>query len=542
VARVEGKTYICTKEKYDAVPHVAEGVEGHLAKWLGIDQLATELGSRMPGCMKGRTMYVIPFSMGPLTSPLAKYCIELTDSLYVMINMIIMTRVTTEVFAAIEKANGEFVRAVHSIGCPLPVTRKLVNNWPCNPPKTIITHIPEKRTIVSFGSGYGGNSLLGKKCLALRIAGKIAYDEGWMAEHMLIMSVTNPKGKEFFVTAAFPSACGKTNLAMLESVLPGYTIKTIGDDIAWMKFNDKGELRAINPEFGYFGVAPGTNFKSNPNAMRMIMNNTLFTNVATTASGDVYWQGREKEMDASEDITTWMGEKFKIGQAGVPAHPNSRFTAPVRECPCLHPKWNDPEGVPISAIIFGGRRPEGVPLVIEARSWAQGVTLGASVKSEATAAAEFKNKQIMHDPMAMRPFFGYNAGKYFQHWLDMEKPGRKMPKIFHVNWFRQKDGKFLWPGYCENVRVLDWITRRTEGEDIAVDTPIGLLPKKGSMNMENLPEPVDWDELFSLPKDYWLADVAESRKYFQDQVGSDMPKKVMEQVDELEERLKKYFA
>jgi phosphoenolpyruvate carboxykinase (GTP) len=540
VARVEGKTFICTKERYDAVPHVAEGVQGHLAKWLGLPDLAKELDTRMPGCMAGRTMYVIPFSMGPLTSPLAKYCIELTDSLYVMINMMIMTRVSTEVFAAIEKHNGEFVRAVHSVGCPMPVTKKLVNQWPCNPEKTVITHIPEKRTIVSYGSGYGGNSLLGKKCLALRIAGKIAYDEGWMAEHMLIMSVTNPKGKEFFVTAAFPSACGKTNLAMLESVLPGYTIKTIGDDIAWMKFNEKGELRAINPEFGYFGVAPGTNFKSNPNAMRMIQHNTLFTNVALTASGDVYWQGRESEVDHNEDITTWMGEKWKIGQPGQPAHPNSRFTAPVRECTCLHPAWNDPEGVPISAIIFGGRRPEGVPLVIESRSWAQGVLLGAAVKSEATAAAEFKNKEVMHDPMAMRPFFGYNAGKYFQHWLDLEKPGRKMPKIFHVNWFRQKAGKFLWPGYCENVRVLDWITRRTEGEDIAVDTPVGLLPKKGSMNMDNLPGgEVDWDELFSLPKDYWTADVAETRKYFHDQVGSDMPKKVLEQLDDMEARFQK---
>jgi len=425
------------------------------------------------------------------------------------------------------------------MGCPRPWRRKVVNHWPCNPEKVLLAHFPEERKIKSFGSGYGGNSLLGKKCFALRIASNIARDEGWMAEHMLIMGVTNPAGKEYFIAAAFPSACGKTNMAMLNPSLPGWKVRCVGDDIAWMKFNDKGELRGINPEYGFFGVAPGTNWETNPNAMACCQKNTIFTNVGKRADGGYFWEGLESELPDDMEVTTWLNEKWKKGMPGKAAHPNSRFTAPASQCPIIHPKWEDPEGVPISALIFGGRRPEGVPLVFETLSWAHGVMVGAAVKSETTAAAEFKGKSIMHDPMAMRPFMGYNFGHYLQHWLDLNKPGRQMPKIFHVNWFRLGDkGQYLWPGFGDNIRVIDWMCRRLEGEDIADLTAIGYVPKKDTINISGIEDQVHWDELFSLPKDYWVNDIAETRKFLELEVGQDLPPVIEKELVEQMARIK----
>nr|KAG5712694.1 hypothetical protein BaRGS_029749 [Batillaria attramentaria] len=538
VARVESKTFICTDDKYETVPHVREGVAGILGHWLSPEEMKKELNDRFPGCMAGRMMYVIPFSMGPVGSPLSKIGVQVTDSNYVLLCMRIMTRVTPKVWDVL--GEGEFVKCIHSMGCPRPVPRKVKNHWPCNPEKVLITHFPAERKIKSFGSGYGGNSLLGKKCFALRIASVIARDEGWLAEHMLISGITPPWGEEMFIAAAFPSACGKTNLAMIQPPLPGYKVQVIGDDIAWMRFNKKGELRGINPEAGFFGVAPGTNMKTNPNAMLSMQENSIFTNVAETADGGVFWEGLEDEVPKGIAMVDWLGKPYALGMGGGPAaHPNARFTCPASQCPTIHPKWEDPEGVPISAIIFGGRRPKGVPLVFEAKSWEHGVMVGACVKSEATAAAEFKGKKIMHDPMAMRPFMGYNFGRYLEHWLSMPKPGRKMPKIFHVNWFRtDENGKFLWPGFGENIRVLDWILRRCKGDDsICVDSPIGLLPKPGTINMEGLGD-VNEKELFSLPKHYWLDDTQESRRFLEDQVGSDTPPIIFQLLDQQEAAFK----
>lgn len=537
VARVESRTWICSENKYDIVPHVAENVKGMLGQWISPEDLSSALTERMSGCMAGRLMYVIPFSMGPIGSPLSKLGVQVTDSNYVVLCMRTMTRVSPKVWDEIHKVN-EFVRCVHSMGSPRPAVRQVINHWPCNPEKTIITHIPEDRTIVSYGSGYGGNSLLGKKCFALRIAGSIAYKEGWMAEHMLIMSVTNPAGVERFIAAAFPSACGKTNMAMLEPSLPGWKIQCVGDDIAWMRFDENGVLRAINPEAGFFGVAPGTNKKTNPNALATCMENTIFTNIAETADGHFYWEGLEDEYSPDTEIITWLGHKVKLSDNShdPKAHPNSRFCCPAKQCPSIHPAWEDPNGVPISAIIFGGRRPEGIPLVMEAFDWKHGVMLGAALKSEATAAAEFKGKVIMHDPMAMRPFVGYNFGKYLQHWLDLETPERQMPKIFHVNWFRlDQNGKFVWPGFGDNIRVIDWILRRCNNEDIGVQCPLGLLPKKGTINMDGLN--TDWDSIFSLPKDYLLEDVDETSKYLEDQVGQDLPQTIRDCIKQQKERI-----
>jgi phosphoenolpyruvate carboxykinase (GTP) len=538
VARVEGKTWIVTPDKYETVTHTPEGIDPIMGHWMSPSDFSNELDERFPGCMAGRMMYVIPFSMGPIGSPLSKVGIQVTDSNYVVLCMRIMTRVSPAVWDAL--GDGDFVRCIHSVGLPRPVKQKVLNHWPCNPERVIITHRPSEREIWSFGSGYGGNSLLGKKCFALRIANAIARDEGWMAEHMLIMSVTSPQGKERFIAAAFPSACGKTNMAMLEPTLPGWKIRCVGDDIAWMRFDKDGQLVGINPEFGFFGVAPGTSHKTNPIAMETIKKNSIFTNVAETADGGFFWEGLEEEIeDKNVEITSWLNEKWKIGQPGKAAHPNSRFTAPASQCPIIHPKWEDPNGVPIDAIIFGGRRPEGVPLVFESFSWPHGIFVGACVKSEATAAAEFTGKSIMHDPMAMRPFMGYNFGKYLQHWLDLARPPHKVPKIFHVNWFRKdKQGKFLWPGYGDNIRVLDWVCRRLDGEDIGVDSAIGILPKKGSINLEGLGA-INWDELFSLPKDYWTDDAKEVRQFFEQQVGPDLPEPVRAEMDQQEERINK---
>ncbi|VDL97614.1 unnamed protein product [Schistocephalus solidus] len=487
VARVESKTFICTKDKYKTVPHVKEGVKGILGQWISPEDMDAYSKDRYPGCMAGRIMYVIPYSMGPIGSPLAKYGVQLTDSSYVVLCMRIMTRVSPLVLEIIREQK-EFVRCVHSIGLPLPYSGKIINNWPCNPEKTMIAHIPDERIILSFGSGYGGNSLLGKKCFALRIAGRIAYDEGWMAEHMLVMSVTNPKNEEKFVCAAFPSACGKTNMAMLTPSLPGWKIQC----------------------------------------------NSVFTNVAETEDGRFFWEGLEEEYDPNTKITTWLGEKTTVGATTqtAKAHPNSRFCCPASQCPIIHPHWEDPKGVPVSALIFGGRRPEGIPLVYQAFNWSHGVMIGAQVKSENQSSITFSSKvqisacfsgrQVMHDPMAMRPFMGYNFGKYLEHWLSMEKPNRKMPKIFHVNWFRlDKNGRFAWPGYGENIRVIDWILRRCAGENCAVESALGYLPSKGSINMSGLN--VDWDAIFHLPKEYLLEDIEETTKFLDEQVGVDLP-------------------
>lgn len=537
VARVESKTFICTPDRYESVPHVREGIEGTLGHWMGPEDMAVELNDRFPGCMNGRMMYVIPFSMGPIGSPMSKIGVQVTDSNYVLLSMRIMTRVDPKVWETL--GDNPFVKCIHSLGCPRPCPRKVKNHWPCNPEKVLIAHFPHERKIKSYGSGYGGNSLLGKKCFALRIASVIARDEGWMAEHMLISGITPPDGKEMFIAAAFPSACGKTNLAMTTPTIEGFKVKCVGDDIAWMKFNAAGELRAINPEAGFFGVAPGTNMETNPNAVMSFQENSIFTNVAETADGGYYWEGMEKEVPKGMAITTWLGQPSFVGADpavyGLAAHPNSRFACPAKQCPIIHPKWEDPEGVPISAIIFGGRRPKGVPLVFEAKSWEHGVMIGACVKSEATAAAEFKGKKIMHDPMAMRPFMGYNFGHYLQHWLDLAKvEGRKMPKIFHVNWFRTDEkGKFLWPGFGENIRVIDWILRRCKGEDCAVETPIGFVPKQGSINMAGLGQ-INEKELFSFPKYYWLDDTRESMRFLEDNVGCDTPQIIYDLLKEQE--------
>jgi len=538
VARVESKTFMVTPEKYTTVPHVKEGVKGILSQWMSNNGMEEEMSTRLPGSMRGRVMYVIPYSMGPIGGPLSKIGIQLTDFNYVILSMCVMTRVSPKVWDAL--GDGEFVKCVHTIGAPRPVKKRIISHWPGDSEHVLIAHYPLERKIISYGSGYGGNSLLGKKCFALRIAANIAHDEGWLAEHMLIMGVTNPKGEERFVVAAFPSACGKTNMAMLSPSLPGWKVRVVGDDIAWMRFDkEDGKLHAINPENGFFGVAPGTNYKTNPIAMETLKTNTIFTNVGVTSDGGVFWEGMEKDIDPDTEITTWTGEKWKIGMPGVAAHPNSRFCTPAKQCPIIHPKWEDPRGVPIDCIVFGGRRPEGVPLVFESLSWQHGVLVGAALKSEATAAAEFKGKQIMHDPMAMRPFMGYNFGKYLQHWLDMEQPGRNMPKIFHVNWFRKdENGKFLWPGFGDNIRVIDWMCRRAAGEENFVDSPVGRLPKKGSIDMEGL-EGVDWDGLFSLPKDYWKEDIEETRRFLDEQVGSDLPEAIVKQLNEQQAKIQK---
>jgi len=536
VARVEGRTFIVTEHQHQSVPHVRDGVRGILGQWMSPKEAACKLNERFPGCMKGRVMYVIPFSMGPVGSPMSKIGVQLTDSNYVVLSMRVMTRMTSRVWDVL--GDGEFVECIHSIGAPRPVTRPIINHWPCNPEKTLITHFPAHRRIMSYGSGYGGNSLLGKKCFALRIASAIARDEGWLAEHMMIMSVTNPAGEQKYIAAAFPSACGKTNLSMMKPTLPGWEVRCIGDDIAWMRFDENGRLRAINPEAGFFGVAPGTNNRTNPMAMETIQKDCIFTNVALTDDGGVYWEGLEKEVDKNIGITTWRGEPFRIGETeGKAAHPNSRFCVPASRCPIIDPLWEDPAGVPIDAIVFGGRRPEGVPLVMEAFDWPHAVMLGAAIKSEATASAEHTGKVIMHDPMAMRPFMGYNFGQYLQHWLSLQKPGTRLPRCFHVNWFRlNKQGKFLWPGFGENIRAIDWIFRRCNGEEIAESSPIGLLPKAGSINTSGLGE-VDMKELFSIPKDYWMEDIRETRRFFEEQVGEDLPPQIHSELAKQQQRI-----
>ncbi|NWQ82056.1 PCKGC protein, partial [Columbina picui] len=536
VARVESKTVIITQEQRDTTPIPKTGTS-QLGRWMSEEDFEKAFNSRFPGCMQGRTMYVIPFSMGPIGSPLSKIGIELTDSPYVVASMRIMTRMGT---AALESlGNGEFVKCLHSVGRPLPLKEPLINNWPCNPELTLIAHLPDRREIVSFGSGYGGNSLLGKKCFALRIASRIAKEEGWLAEHMLILGITNPEGEKKYFAAAFPSACGKTNLAMMNPSLPGWKIECVGDDIAWMKFDEQGNLRAINPESGFFGVAPGTSAKTNPNAIKTIFRNTIFTNVAKTSDGGVYWEGIDEPLPPGVTLTSWKNKDWTPDQGEPCAHPNSRFCTPASQCPIMDPAWESPEGVPIEGIIFGGRRPTGVPLVYEAFNWQHGVFIGAAMRSEATAAAEHKGKVIMHDPFAMRPFFGYNFGKYLAHWLSMaHRPAAKLPRIFHVNWFRKDNqGKFLWPGYGENSRVLEWMFNRIEGKASAKPTAIGYVPADTALNLKGLKD-VNLTELFDISKEFWEKEVEEIKRYFEVQVNADLPYEIEREMLALEKRIK----
>lgn len=536
VARIESKTVIVTQDERDTIPNAKTAVS-QLGRWMSEHEFDKAFKERFPGCMAGRTMYIIPFSMGPVESPLSKIGVQLTDSPYVVTSMRIMTRMGTHILDSL--VDGEFVKCVHSVGCPLPLQNALVNNWPCNPEKTLIAHIPDHREIISFGSGYGGNSLLGKKCFALRIASRLAKEEGWLAEHMLILGITNPEGRKKYFAAAFPSACGKTNLAMMKPSLPGWKIECVGDDIAWMKFDGQGNLRAINPENGFFGVAPGTSIKSNPNAMKTISKNTIFTNVAETSDGGVYWEGIGEPLPAGVTLTSWKNKPW-IPEDGEPcAHPNSRFCTPAIQCPIIDSDWESPDGVPIEAIIFGGRRPEGVPLVYEAFNWEHGVFIGAAMRSEATAAAEHKGKVIMHDPFAMRPFFGYNFGKYLAHWLSMgHHSGVKLPKIFHVNWFRKdKQGNFLWPGYGENSRVLEWIFRRTDSENCAKQSAVGYIPTETTFNLKGLGK-INLKELFDISKEFWEKETDDIRKYFDEQVNSDLPYEIEQQLADLEQRIR----